>query len=94
MESQVREFGDDDGASVEDIADAITFRLQRNPDLLGKAVRAGSNGLESVLLAIEDVASFHEGAEELGSSDISIMVREVLHQVGVNDTKLTASTSY
>jgi hypothetical protein len=36
---------------------------------------------------VEDEASFHEGAEELGSSDVSIMVRDVCRACGVNEGK-------
>jgi hypothetical protein len=39
--------------------------------------------------AASDVASFHAPMEEIGSSDISIMVREVYNEVGVEYPELT-----
>lgn len=57
------------------VKDAIMHRLSVSygmEDLLKKY------GLDSVEAAIDDVASFHDDAEELGSSDISIMVKQVM----------------
>jgi hypothetical protein len=63
------EFG---GASQEDIASAISRRIMHSGlDLIQQY------GLDKVMAAIDDVASFHEGAEELGTSDISGMVHQV-----------------
>lgn len=71
--------GNDEGASVEDIASAITRRMMSMSNF-GKIVRE----IDIIDLndAIEDVAQFHEGGD-LGSSDVSIMVKEVLKQLGV-----------
>lgn len=61
------------GISAEDLADSIFYRLERMyPDIVTR------HGHEVVGDAIMDVADFHAGAEEVGSSDISGMVREVL----------------
>jgi hypothetical protein len=70
---------DYDGASVEDIASAITSRMMSMPNF-GKIVRE----IDIIDLndAIEDVAQFHQGGD-LGTSDVSIMVKEVLKQLGV-----------
>ena len=76
---------DEGGASIEDIKDAIIRRMNANTDLMLKALEAAGNDPTKVLDAIEDVASFHEGADELGSSDISGMVREVMQQLGVTE---------
>lgn len=66
---------------VEAIQSAIIRRILNNigehSELLKKA------GPEGVMNAARDVASFHAPVEELGSSDISIMVREVYREVGV-----------
>jgi hypothetical protein len=43
-------------------------------------MKAGPDG---VMNAARDVASFHAPMEEIGSSDVSIMVREVYREVGV-----------
>lgn len=60
----------------EGIADAISYRLDRqHPEVFTRY------GVEVVADAINDVADFHAGAEELGSSDISIMVNQVLKQL-------------
>ncbi len=65
----------DDYEEDNPVKDAIMHRLSVSygmEDLLKKY------GLDSVEAAIDDVASFHDGAEELGSSDISIMVKQVM----------------
>jgi ribosomal protein L20A (L18A) len=68
---------DEDGASVEDIASAITRRMMAHPKF-GALVRE----IDIIDLndAIEDVAQFHRGGD-LGTSDVSNMVRDVLKQL-------------
>jgi hypothetical protein len=72
---------DHDEDQVESIQTAIIRRilnnLEQHSELLMKA------GPDGVMNAARDVASFHAPMEELGSSDISIMVREVYNEVGV-----------
>jgi len=82
----IREWGEDheDGASMEEVANAIANRFMNNTDLMKKALEK-AGGVEGLMASIDDVAEFHAGAEELGSSDISIMVREVLHDLGVKE---------
>jgi hypothetical protein len=71
-----------DEDQVESIQSAIIRRILGNinqhSELLKKA------GPDGVMNAARDVASFHAPVEELGSSDISIMVREVYNEVGVD----------
>ena len=66
---------------VEAIQSAIIRRILHNindhSELLMKA------GPDGVMNAARDVASFHAPMEEIGSSDVSIMVREVYREVGV-----------
>ena len=73
--------GEYDEDQVESIQAAIIRRITQNigqhQELLMKA------GPDGVMNAARDVASFHAPVEELGSSDISIMVREVYREVGV-----------
>ena len=65
-------FGEETGISAGDLADILCNRiLVRKPELLKDF------GPSEVTQACESVAEFHAGAEELGSSDISIMIREV-----------------
>ena len=68
---------DEDGASAEDIASAITRRMMAHPKF-GALVRE----IDIIDLndAIEDVAQFHQGGD-LGTSDVSNMVRDVLKQL-------------
>ena len=86
FEESVEEAMEDDynGASVEDIASAITQRMM-------KAKNFGALVREVDILdlndAIESVAEFHEGGD-LGTSDVSNMVRDVLKQLGKDDMKL------
>ena len=72
---------DEDGASVEDIASAITRRMMAHPKF-GALVRE----IDIIDLndAIEDVAQFHQGGD-LGTSDVSNMVRDVLKQLKKDD---------
>jgi len=72
---------DDLLANIETIQSAIIRRILNNindhSELLKKA------GPEGIMNAASDVASFHAPMEEIGSSDISIMVREVYNEAGV-----------
>ena len=85
MESAVTEY---EGASQEDVAGAITHRFKMNTDLLSKALKK-EGGIDALIMAIDDVAEWHAGAEELGSSDVSIMVREVMAQLGITERSLS-----
>ena len=73
--------GEYDEDQVESIQTAIIRRITNNigqhQELLMKA------GPDGVMNAARDVASFHAPMEEIGSSDVSIMVREVYREVGV-----------
>jgi hypothetical protein len=74
--------GDWQNDDVEIIQSAIIRRILNSindhSELLMKA------GPEGVMNAARDVASFHAPVDELGTSDISIMVREVYREVGVD----------
>jgi hypothetical protein len=78
--------GEYDEDQVESIQSAIIRRILGNinqhSELLKKA------GPDGVMNAARDVASFHAPVDELGSSDISIMVREVYNEVGVEYPEL------
>ena len=78
--------GEYDEDQVESIQTAIIRRITQNigqhQELLMKA------GPDGVMNAARDVASFHAPVEELGSSDSSIMVREVYREVGVEYPEL------
>ena len=73
---------EDQLANIESIQSAIIRRILNSIDdhseLLKKA------GPEGIMNAASDVASFHAPVEELGSSDISNMVRQVYNEVGVD----------
>lgn len=71
-----------DGATVENITDAITHRMMAS-GMATKVLRA--HGLDKTIDAISDVAHHHAGAHELGSSDISIMIKEVLQNLGMTE---------
>lgn len=89
MDGTVYEEDDQDDllANIESIQSAIIRRILNNigehSELLKKA------GPEGIMNAASDVASFHAPMEELGSSDISIMVREVYNEVGVEYPEIT-----
>jgi hypothetical protein len=73
---------EDQLANIESIQSAIIRRIlndiNQHSELLKKA------GPDGVMNAASDVASFHAPMEEIGSSDVSIMVREVYREVGVD----------
>jgi hypothetical protein len=89
MDGTVYEEDDQDDllANIESIQSAIIRRILNSindhSELLKKA------GPEGIMNAASDVASFHAPMEEIGSSDISIMVREVYNEVGVEYPELT-----
>jgi hypothetical protein len=82
MLATTNEGEEDQLANIEDIQSAIIRRILNSindhSELLKKA------GPEGIMNAASDVASFHAPMEEIGSSDISIMVREVYREVGVD----------
>jgi hypothetical protein len=81
MDGQVSE-GDWQKDDVEMIQSAIIRRILNNIEQHGELLLKA--GPEGVMNAAGDVASFHAPVEELGSSDISAMVREVYNEVGVD----------
>jgi hypothetical protein len=70
-----------DEDNVEAIQTAIIRRILGNVSQHSELIKKA--GPDGVMNAARDVASFHAPVEELGSSDISIMVREVYNEVGV-----------
>ena len=66
---------------VESIQSAIIRRILNNIGEHGELLKKA--GPDGVMNAARDVASFHAPMEEIGSSDVSIMVREVYREVGV-----------
>ena len=66
---------------VEIIQSAIIRRILNNIGEHGELLKKA--GPDGVMNAARDVASFHAPMEEIGSSDVSIMVREVYREVGV-----------
>jgi hypothetical protein len=65
-----------DGISASDLADILYNRLEmRYPDIVTRY------GHEVVGDAVMDVADFHAGSEELGTSDVSIMIRQILKKL-------------
>lgn len=65
-----------EGISQEDLANVLCHRIEmRYPDIYKKY------GYDKIYDAVDDVASFHAGAEELGSSDINIMIRQVFNRL-------------
>ena len=90
MDGQVTEgdYDEDtyDEDNVEAVQTAILRRILSNISQHGELLRAV--GPDGVMNAARDVASFHAPVDELGSSDISIMVREVYQEAGVEFPEL------
>ena len=77
-----------EGASAEEVGNAIINRIIRQkPELIGQY------GIGAVKAEIEAVALSHAGAEELGTSDISIMVNQVVKYLGSNNIKEAKAAS-
>jgi hypothetical protein len=74
VEALNRRIGVSESISREDLSDAITARMMSS-GLANKLLRA--HGLDRVIDAISSVTEQHQGADELGSSDISIMIKQV-----------------
>lgn len=65
-----------EGISQDELANVLLHRLEtRYPDVVSKYPP------EAIESAAMDVARFHAGAEELGSSDINIMLRDIMRQL-------------
>lgn len=72
---------EEQGATVEEIEQAIRWRIMRqHPEVIGST---DENTLNNAIL---DTAEFYAGTTEMGSSDISGMVRQVLRQLDMNET--------
>jgi len=72
-----------DTEGYEEIADAIQWRITANPETFDKILK--NVDMQTLLSAIEEVAQSHAPMDELGSSDISIMVKEVMKDLGINE---------
>jgi hypothetical protein len=68
---------------VDEIADAIKWRVTASPVTLDNILK--HTDMQTLLATIEDVAEFHAPMEELGSSDISAMVKQVMQQLGMKE---------
>jgi len=71
--------GADEGISRDDLSAAIIQRMMAT-GAAAKLLR--THGLDAVIAAVDDIADFHAGAEELGTSDLSIMVNQVMKNLG------------
>jgi len=80
-----------DEDNVEAVQTAILRRILGNINQHSELLKAV--GPEGVMNAARDVASFHAPVDELGSSDISIMVREVYQEAGVEFPELNEADS-
>ena len=76
-----------EGASMEEVANAISNRIMNDEDLMKQALQK-AGGIEGLMAAIDEVAADYAGVEELGSGDISVMTHEVLKDIGVKEGKM------
>ena len=75
-----------EGISERDLAEVLCNRLEyKYPDVIAQY------GHEVVADAVMGVASFHAGAEELGTSDIGIMLRQILRELEHGQHKIDES---
>ncbi|MBL18201.1 MAG: hypothetical protein CMC82_00005, partial [Flavobacteriaceae bacterium] len=68
---------------IDEIADAIKWRLTASPVTMDKVLK--NHTMQELMNAIEDVAEFNAPLEEIGSSDMAIMVREVMQNLGIKE---------
>ena len=57
--------GDASQDEIDEIADAIKYRITSNADILSKCLDAAGGSIQKVLDAIQDVAEFNAPLEEL-----------------------------
>lgn len=75
-EEDEHESNEDSGMSSQDIANAIFNRIERtNPQVFTRY------GVEAVVAAVHKEADFHEGSDELGTSDIGVMVKHIIERL-------------
>ena len=86
-DNEFKESEQEDGATQDEVASAIANRFMNDRDLLNKVLKDSDIG--ALTQAIDSVAEFHAGAQELGSSDVSGMVKEVMRELGINERKLS-----
>jgi len=68
---------------VDEIADAIKWRLTASPVTMDKVLK--NHTMQELMNAIEDTAEFHAPMEEIGSSDMAIMVKSVMQTLGIQE---------
>jgi len=76
---------------VDDIADSIKNRFMNDQNAMMYIIRNSS--IEKFLDAITDVAEFNAPMEEIGSSDMSILMKEVLQNLGLDPKEVFARES-
>jgi hypothetical protein len=72
-----------DTEGSEEIADAIQWRITANPETFDKILK--NVDMQTLLSAIEEVAQSHAPMDEIGSSDVSAMVKEVMSDLGIKE---------
>lgn len=76
---------------VDEIADSIKSRFMNSPEIFSKVIKATS--IDKFLDAIDGVAEFNAPMEEIGSSDMAIMMREVISDLGLDPKEIYAKES-
>ena len=76
---------------VDDIADSIKSRFMNNPSAMSYIIKNSS--IDKFLDAINDVAEFNAPMEEIGSSDMSALMKEVLQNLGLDSKEVFAKES-
>ena len=76
---------------VDDIAGSIKNRFMNDQNAMLYIIRNSS--IEKFLDAIQDVAEFNAPMEEIGSSDMSILMKDVLQNLGLDPKEVFARES-
>ena len=83
--------GDYASQEVDDIAGSIKNRFMNDQNAMMYIIKNSS--IEKFLDAIQDVAEFNAPMEEIGSSDMSILMKDVLQNLGLDSKEVFARES-
>ena len=76
---------------VDEIADSIKSRFMNSPEIFSKVIKATS--IDKFLDAIDGVAEFNAPMEEIGSSDMAALMKEVISDLGLDPKEIYANES-
>lgn len=76
---------------VDEIADSIKSRFMNNPEVFSRVIKATS--IDKFIDTVDEVAEFNAPMEEIGSSDMAILMKQVIEDLGLDPKEIYASES-